>query len=206
MSDPFIAQIMQVAFNFAPVNWATATGQLMGIQQNAALFSLIGTTFGGNGTSNFQLPNLQSRVIIGAGNGPGLSPYVWGQQGGLEQVSLVIGNLPQHTHPGTFTPTGTSAATNVQALTGVLPGSLSATPAAGSLLANTGPAGTSQPKIYAPAGSGTAVNLGGVTGSGITGGTVTVGPTGSNIPFPILPPYVALTTNICLFGIFPSRN
>jgi microcystin-dependent protein len=206
MSDPFVAQIMQVAFNFAPVNWAVATGQLLAIQQNAALFSLIGTTFGGNGSSNFQLPNLQSRIIIGAGNGPGLSPYVWGQQGGVEQVSITIGNLPQHNHPATFTGTGASTAA-VQALTGVPPATVTSAPAANSLLANAANAGAAPVKFYAPAGTaGTPVNLGGVTGGGITGGTVQVGLTGSNIPLNILPPYVALTTNICLFGIFPSRN
>jgi microcystin-dependent protein len=205
MSDPFMGQIMQVGFNFAPVNWAIAAGQILGISQNAALFSLIGTTFGGNGTNNFQLPQLQSHVIIGAGGAPGYSSYVWGQQGGTEQVTLSGGNLPSHTHTATFTPTGASTAA-VQALTGVAAGSLLGTPAAGSQLANASSIGTNQVKIYAPAGSGTPVNLGGVTGGGITGGTVQVGLTGNNIPFSILPPYVALTTNICLYGIFPSRS
>jgi microcystin-dependent protein len=205
MSDPFVAQIMQVAFNFAPVNWAVAAGQTLAISQNSALFSLIGTTFGGNGTTSFQLPNIQSRMIVGVGQSPGLSNYVWGQQSGSEQVSLNISNLPAHNHPAAFTPTGGGTAA-VQALTSVPTASLTAIPAQGSQLANTAPTGPNEPKIYAPAGSGTPVNLGGVTGGGITGGSVQVGPTGNNIPVPTLPPYVALYTNIALYGIFPTRS
>ncbi|ABE40228.1 phage Tail Collar [Rhodopseudomonas palustris BisB5] len=210
MADAYIGQIMQVSFNFAPIDWAVAAGQTLNVTQNQALFALIGATFGGDGRTTFQLPNLQSRVIIGAGQGPGLSNYAWGAHAGVERVALTQANLPAHSHAAAFTPTGggTGGPTAVQALTGVAVTSLSASPAAGSQLANTGPAGGGQPKIYAPAGtSGTPVNLGGVSGGGgITGGTVQIGNTGNNIPVETLPPYLALRTNICMSGLYPVQD
>ncbi|KPF96888.1 phage tail protein [Rhodopseudomonas sp. AAP120] len=211
MADSFIGQIMQVSFNYAPVDWAVAAGQTFSVTQNQALFSLIGGTFGGDGRTTFQLPNLQSRVIIGAGQGPGLSNYAWGAHAGVERVTLTQANLPAHSHVATFTPTGGGGGgpAAVQALTGVTVGSLSGSPAAGSLLANTGPTGGGQPKIYAPAGTaGTPVNLGGVSGGGggITGGVVQIGNTGSNVPVETLPPYLALKTNICLSGLYPVHD
>ncbi|MCD0415845.1 tail fiber protein [Rubrivivax sp. JA1024] len=210
MAEAYIGQIMQVSFNFAPVDWAVAAGQMFNVNQNQALFALIGGTFGGDGRTTFQLPNLQSRVIIGAGQGPGLSNYTWGEQAGVERVSLTNANLPAHSHTATFIPSGGGGGTptTVQALSGVAAGSLTGTPAAGSQLANTAPGGASQPKIYAPAGTaGTPVNLGGVSGGGgITGGAVQIGNTGGNVPFDILPPYLALRSNICLSGIYPTRG
>ncbi|MCG6204085.1 tail fiber protein [Rhodopseudomonas sp. HC1] len=212
MADAYIGQIMQVAFNFAPIDWAVAAGQMFNVSQNQALFSLIGGTFGGDGRATFQLPNLQSRVIIGAGQGPGLSNYAWGAHAGVERVALNQSNLPAHSHTAAFTPTGGGGgggATVVQALSGVPVASLTTAPAAGSILANTAPIGGSQPKIYAPAGSsGTPVNLGGVSGGsgGITGGTVQIGNTGNNVPVETLPPYLALRTNICLTGLYPMQD
>jgi microcystin-dependent protein len=199
----YIGQIMQVAFNYAPADWATCAGQTLAISQNQALFALIGSTFGGNGTTTFALPNMQSRVMVGVGQGSGLRNYAWGQIGGNEQASLGINNMPAHNHTATFTPSG-GGASAVQALTGVLPASLTGTPVEGSLLANTAPGGPNQPKIYAPADSGTAVNLGGVSGGG-GGGSVQIGVNGSSSPFDILSPYVAVYTNICLSGIWPTR-
>ncbi|PZA12554.1 phage tail protein [Rhodopseudomonas palustris] len=210
MAEAFIGQIMQVSFNFAPIDWAVAAGQTFTVNQNQALFALIGATFGGDGRTTFQLPNLQSRVIIGAGQGPGLSNYAWGAHDGVERVTLTQVNLPAHSHAAVFTPTGGGggSAVAVQALTGAPAASLTATPAAGSQLANTAPGGAAQPKIYAPAGtSGTPVNLGGVSGGGgITGGTVQIGNTGNNVPIETLPPYLALRTNICLAGIYPQHG
>ena len=98
MSEPFIGEIRMVGFNFAPRNWAFCNGQLLAIQQNTALFSLLGTTYGGNGVTTFALPNMQSRVPIHQGQGPGLSPYVIGQAGGTETVQLITANLPSHNH------------------------------------------------------------------------------------------------------------
>jgi microcystin-dependent protein len=98
MSDPFVGEIKMFAFNFAPTGWALCNGQSLPISQNAALFSLLGTTFGGNGTSTFNLPDLQSRVPVHQGQGSGLSPYVMGQATGAETVALISSQMPAHTH------------------------------------------------------------------------------------------------------------
>lgn len=98
MSNPFVGEIRMTGFNFAPVGWALCDGQLLPINQNQALFSLLGTYYGGDGIQTFALPNLQSRVAIHQGQGPGLSPYVIGQTGGVENVSLTQGQMPQHNH------------------------------------------------------------------------------------------------------------
>jgi microcystin-dependent protein len=98
MSDPFIAEIRMLGFTFAPRGWLFCNGQLISIAQNTALFSLLGTTFGGNGTTNFGIPNLQGRTPIGARQGPGLSNYVLGQSGGAATHPLSVAELPAHTH------------------------------------------------------------------------------------------------------------
>lgn len=87
-----------VPYNFSPRYWAFCNGQLLSIAQNSALFALLGTNFGGNGTTTFALPDFRSRVPIHPGTGPGLSPYVLGQQGGLENVTLLTTQIPAHTH------------------------------------------------------------------------------------------------------------
>ena len=98
MQDPWLGEIALVAFNFAPVGWAMCNGQLLSIAQNTALFSLLGTTYGGDGINNFALPNLQSRVPLHFGQGAGLSPYVLGQVVGAEGVNLQIPQMPPHSH------------------------------------------------------------------------------------------------------------
>ena len=109
MSTPFIAEIRIFGFNFAPRNWAFCQGQLLAISQNTALFSILGTQYGGNGTSNFGLPDFRSRIPVGTGNGPGLTPYVPGQVGGVENVSLTLNTMPSHNHTaGCQTGTGNS--------------------------------------------------------------------------------------------------
>src|SRR5438132_6311276 len=102
MSSPFLGMIILVPYNFAPRGWAFCNGQILPIAQNTALFSLIGIQFGGNGQTTFALPNLQSRVVIGAGQGPGLSNYDLGQAGGIEHVTLTTQQLPLHTHAVTL--------------------------------------------------------------------------------------------------------
>ena len=97
--DPLLASLLIFAGNFAPVGWALCNGQLMAINQNQALFSLLGTTYGGDGTTTFALPDLRGRVPIHMGQGPGLSNYVIGQTGGTENTTLLATNLPSHTHP-----------------------------------------------------------------------------------------------------------
>lgn len=96
--NPYLGEIRIMAFQFAPKGWALCDGQLLSIQSNTALFSILGTTYGGNGTTTFALPNLQSRIPIHAGQGQGLSPYTQGQVGGFESVTLTTQQLPQHNH------------------------------------------------------------------------------------------------------------
>ena len=98
MSDVFVAEIRVFGFNFAPQGWALCNGQILPISQNTALFSLIGTFYGGNGTSNFALPNLQGNMAIHQGQGIGLSPRTIGETGGVSTVTLTIANIPPHTH------------------------------------------------------------------------------------------------------------
>jgi microcystin-dependent protein len=98
MATPLLAEIRMFAGNFAPRGYALCNGQLMSIAQNQALFSLLGTTYGGDGITTFALPNLQGRVPIHAGNGAGLSPYFEGQQAGTESITLNVTQLPIHNH------------------------------------------------------------------------------------------------------------
>ncbi len=98
MADPFIAEIRIFPFNFAPRGWAWCDGQLLPIAQNTALFSLLGTTYGGNGQTTFALPNMQGRAPLQPGQGPGLSLRLLGQVGGTETVTLLQTEMPDHTH------------------------------------------------------------------------------------------------------------
>lgn len=98
MADPFVAEIRIFPFNFAPRGWAWCDGQLLPISQNTALFSLLGTTYGGNGLSNFSLPDLQGSAPMHPGQGPGLSLHDLGESGGSETVTLLESEIPVHTH------------------------------------------------------------------------------------------------------------
>lgn len=98
MADPFVAEIRIFPFNFAPKGWAWCDGQLLPLSQNTALFSLLGTTYGGNGKSNFALPDLQGRSPMHPGQGPGLSLHDLGETGGSETVSLLESEMPSHSH------------------------------------------------------------------------------------------------------------
>lgn len=98
MSDPYVAEIRMFAGNFAPRGWALCNGQLLAISQNTALFSLLGTTYGGDGKSTFALPDLQSRAPMHAGSGPGLSSRFIGEQGGVNNVTLLSSEMPSHSH------------------------------------------------------------------------------------------------------------
>src|SRR5688572_2928769 len=121
--DPLLASIILFAGNFAPRGWALCQGQLLSIAQNTALFSLLGTTYGGNGQTTFALPDLQGRAPIGTGQGPGLSNVDLGEVGGTENVTLTVSEMPAHTHTlNAVTDAGdTSVATNaLNANTGAL--------------------------------------------------------------------------------------
>jgi microcystin-dependent protein len=119
MSDPFVAEIRVMPYNFAPRGWAMCDGQLMPISQNTALFALLGTTYGGNGKTTFALPDLRARFAMSAGSGPGLSPRELGQAVGQASVALSPGQMPTHTHAlrAGVTPASTSPAGNVMAPT-----------------------------------------------------------------------------------------
>jgi len=115
MSNPFLGEIRIFAGNFPPRNWAFCNGQILPISQNTALFSLLGTTYGGNGTSNFALPNLQGCVPINFGQGPGLTDRALGEVGGSPTVTLLTTEIPQHSH--TYTG-GSGSRGNVATITG----------------------------------------------------------------------------------------
>lgn len=181
MSNAFLGQIIQGGWNFAPRGFALCNGQILAIAQSQALFSLLGTTFGGNGTTTFGIPDLRGRAMVNWGEGQGLSPINIGETGGAESATLNVNNLPSHTH--------TLSAASVKA-------SLQ-NPAQGSVLGHSvdgaqNPAAL--PEIYCPAGTATPVSLAGV------------GLTGSNVPFAIRSPFLAITCAIAVEGIFPSRN
>ncbi|MBS1659783.1 MAG: phage tail protein [Bacteroidetes bacterium] len=182
--ETFLACILLWPVNFAPVGWALCAGQTLSIAQNTALFSLLGTTYGGNGQTTFLLPNLQGRVPIGAGNGAGLSPYVLGQTGGNENTTLTTQNLPSHAH------TFTVSASNAQATV--------SNPAAGTntLAAPYDTLNTLPIAGYNNQAPNTQLNI----------GNGTTGLTGNNIPINNIQPYLALNFIIALQGIYPSRN
>jgi len=179
--DGVLAYTTLFAGNFAPKNWAYCWGQLLPISSNTALFSLIGTYYGGNGTSNFQLPDLRGRMVVGVGAAPGLSQYDIGQDGGTEGGSVSIAQMAAHVHMVNFTATAPS----------------------GSSANQTDPTNTA----YAPdSGGGTDYSSNNANITAPYPGTVTMTATGGNQPYQNMKPYLALNYIICLYGIFPSRN
>ncbi len=102
MSEPFVGEIRMFAGNFAPRGWAFCDGQLLAVSQNDALFSLLGTIYGGDGRTTFGLPDLRGRIPIHAGSGPGLSPRRLGAKGGEEKVTLTVNQMPSHSHTDRF--------------------------------------------------------------------------------------------------------
>jgi microcystin-dependent protein len=178
VSDPFIGEIRLFGFNFAPVNWAFCNGQLLPINQNVALFSLLGTFYGGNGTNNFALPDLRSRVPLGMGQGTGLSDYNIGQTGGAETVTLAVTQLPSHNH-----------SVNASDASGVSlfgPSDRSDSPA-GHVLGRA--------EIYRDKPDGKTVM-----------NAEMIGNTGGGRPVSVIQPYLTLNFCIALSGIFPPRS
>ncbi|MGQ2980999.1 MAG: phage tail protein [Polaromonas sp.] len=149
MSDPFIAEIRVVPYNFAPSGWASCDGQLIPIAQNTAVFALLGTNFGGDGRTNFALPNLQDRFAMSAGQGPGLSSRSLGENVGQSSVTLQAGEMPAHRHGllAGITAASTSAAGNVMAPTAAGGGNVYRAPGAAAPMAGAaiGIAGSGQP-------------------------------------------------------------
>lgn len=181
MSQYFIGQIMMAGFSFAPRFFAQCNGQLLPINQNQALFSLLGTQFGGNGTTNFALPDLRSRTPIGYASSvdPSWQPpgVQIGQRAGVENVTLLSTNLPSHTH-------AMNASTTA------------------------GDGRTPSTRVFATStNTGTAVNLyANASGPTVALNAQTIAPSGGSQPHPNLQPYSTINFCIALSGIFPSRN
>ena len=187
MSSPFIAQIVMFGGNFAPRGWAFCEGQLLSISQNTALFSILGTTYGGDGRTSFALPDLRGRQAIQPGTGPGLPTYRLGQRGGNYEHTMTVNQMPNHNHTASFA----GAAAGLPASTEEASES---TPAAGLVLAAT------TAEIYTDESPNT--TLAGPD----AGGTVTVNNNGGQQAFNIMDPFLAVNYIIALQGIFPSRN
>ncbi|NQX40262.1 Microcystin-dependent protein [Pedobacter steynii] len=186
--EEYLGIVKIFAGNFAPRGWMLCQGQILAIAPNTALFSILGTTYGGNGQTTFALPNLCGRAPVGWGQGPGLSNYVLGETTGTESTSILITNMPAHNHVATSTLSlnASDAAATV------------ATPVAGNALGAGKDVNTDPVSMYTT--SAPTVPL--------AGGTVatTVGIAGGSQPISILQPILAVTYIICTSGLFPSRN
>jgi microcystin-dependent protein len=184
MNEPYLGGIFIVGFNFAPVGYALCNGQTMPITQNTALFSLLGTFYGGNGTSTFALPDLRGRLPIHQGQGVGLSSYTIGQTGGTETVTLLTSQIPAHTHAlGAFNGAGSTS----------MPAGayLAQGPSTGS-----GPNATALNTYNPNANAAPLLNLN-------AGAIQTVG---GGQPHTNIQPYLCVTYVMAMQGIFPSRN
>ena len=180
--EGYIAEIRMFAGNFAPRNWAFCQGQILSIAQNTALFSLLGTTYGGNGQTTFALPDLRGRVPVGTGQGPGLPSMNLGEVSGSPTNTLLINNLPAHNH--TLNASGNGPTLNT---------------AAGNLLASQSRSnGGTMPNVYAPTANVNPIPL--------PMSSSAIGVTGGSQPVNNMQPYLGMNYIICLFGIFPSRN
>lgn len=187
-----MSEIRIFAGNFAPLQWAFCDGSLMSIAENTALFSLLGTTYGGDGQTTFALPDLRSRIPVGTGQGAGLSNWDLGQVTGVEAVTLTNNNLPSHTHTLTSTLTATyspqcnsNASGGSDEVTGKVYGGVS----------------NSTPMYAAPpANTNMKVSNGTITGN------LTVSPAGGSVPHSNIQPVIAMNYIICVEGIYPSRN
>lgn len=180
MSDQYVGEIRMVGFNFAPQGWALCNGQILPISQYQALFSLLGTTYGGNGQTSFGLPDLQGRVPINQGTGLGLSTYTMGQSSGNENVTLLLNQMPQHNH-----------------LVGVSnqPGSV-ADPTNGTLAKGNSGAGREPVLVSDYVTSAATGNL----------AATTISQAGGSVPHNNIQPYLCINFIIALVGIFPPRS
>lgn len=209
--EPFVGEINYVAFNFAPNGWYQCDGQLLPVSQYQALFALIGTTYGGNGTTNFALPDMRGRVPVHQGQHPGSSMFTLGQTGGVENAALTVNNMPAHSHPATAVSTSTSAVAPGATATSILKAVNSDADkktAEGNSLANAkglnSAYSASAPNVSMNAAS-IETTLNNLNVTTTTSTTVTVGNTGGSQPFSIMQPYTTVNCIIAWQGIFPSR-
>jgi microcystin-dependent protein len=215
--EPIMGQIIMFAGNYAPRGWAFCHGQLLTISQHSALFSILGTTYGGDGRFTFALPDLRGRVAVGCGQGDGLSSITQGVIGGKEMNQLSTKQMPSHTHTAEFTGTGGSSSEPIKATVTV-----NAKTGAGNQDnpdgnywsvsdEKEGPGRVSVENSYSDsydvqmASDTVKVNISGGS-SGITGGNVAIENSGEGQPFDIMQPYLGLNYIIALQGIYPSRN
>lgn len=209
MAEPFIGQVDLFGFNFVPEDWGQCDGSMISIDDNQALYALLGTAYGGDGRSTFALPDLRGRVAVGWGQNR-YSGFTWklGQKAGGETQTLTVQQLPEHIHLASFSATNYTVSLSATTEEGD-----SATPSAGAYLAQTKApqGGRDKPEfIYkASPASGTTVPLGGVEvaeGAGVPTGSVTLSDTGSNQQFNLLQPSLVVNYCIALKGLFPSRS
>jgi len=195
-----MAEIRLFSGDFAPRSWAFCAGQTLSISTNQALFALLGTTYGGNGVTTFNLPDLRGRTVIGQGVGPGLSPRSIGEVVGTPTETLTLNQLPAHTHVAQVV---AGAASGSATLYGVNAGGGSATPGGNYLAEDNGAGATAYASSGTPvamhAGSATITNVQAVT-------TVSIETNGGNQAHSNMQPSLALNYIICVTGIFPSRD
>jgi microcystin-dependent protein len=198
--EPFIGEVMWVGFNFCPKGWAQANGQLLPINQNQALFSLLGTQYGGNGATTFALPDLRGRTMVHVGTGPGLSNIVQGEVGGAEAQTLTFAQMPSHSHSATTTISDLEVTSTLYGSSA----SASSSAPAGGALATT----KKQAAVYAASTPNQAMAAGSVQ-STVTGGTATTTVAATNsgtAPVSVRDPYLGLMACVALVGIFPPRD
>lgn len=204
--EAFVGTILPWPLTWAPQGWFLCQGQQLPIAQYQALFALLAFTYGGDQQTKFGLPDLRSRLPLGAGAGTGLTSRTVAQVGGSETAAVTLNNLPPHAHPATFTPnSGGVVALQVSTAQG------NTTSAAGNYLANAyypgdaiGASPATLPTYVTPASAGVLENVAGSSGSGL-GGTVTVGATGTGAPLDTMPPFLVLNYIICWDGLYPNK-
>lgn len=225
--DAFMGTVLAVGFNYPPRGWLFCNGQTVPIQQNSAMFALLGTMYGGDGQNTFGIPDLRGRVVVGSqAQGPGLQNVAQGEKAGANNatvisngtatINLTTANMPSHTHTATMSLSGLSATSTLNA-TSKGPGSTA--PSNNATLSNTGTGGTSGAMYLATTGPATdLVPLNTASVSTVVSGTgsVTNANTGSGTPLTVpvvssatisnMQPYLGLNYIICMEGIFPSRN
>lgn len=205
MSEPFLGEIRMVGFNFAPRGWAFCQGQLMSIAQNTALFSLLGTMYGGNGQTTFGLPDLRGRTPVGMGQGPGLGGISQGEMAGTESVSLLSSQMPAHNHvvPGANAPVTVSGqvAVPVSTTAANVASPANAVPA----LASSGGRPFSMYNS-SQSGSDTLAPFNLTSSGSVSVPATETAVAGSSQPVPLRNPYLGVNFVIALEGIYPARD